>query len=105
MGNFTGPGGVSYTVWRVAILLSLTSTLPAADDFDAVCPTKGPVLGRVLETEELVKQSNHCVSPTQHYPALAHVVRIEGVVSLTILADREGKVTCVKLIKGHHLRI
>ena len=86
---------------RIALVLGLISTLPAADVFDTVCPTKGPVLSRVLETEELVKQSSHCAPPTMSRSPLDHQVRISGVVSLTILVDREGKVVCVKLIKGH----
>jgi TonB family protein len=90
-------------VRQIPLFLALISTLTAADVFDAVCPAKGPVLQHVLETEELLKQSSHCVSPK--WPALARQARIHGVVSLTILVDREGKVNCVKLVKGHPLLV
>jgi TonB family protein len=90
-------------VRQILLFLLLALTLPAADVFDTMCRTKGPVLGRVLETEELVRQSSHCAPP--RFPALGHQARIQGVVSLTILVDREGKVTCAKLITGHPLLV
>jgi hypothetical protein len=84
-------------VRRITVLLALISTLPAA-----VCPTEGPVLRRILETEELVRQSSHCVAPVGRVP-LSHQVRISGIVKLDILVDREGKVACVRVISGHPL--
>jgi hypothetical protein len=86
-------------VWVISIVLALIS----ADLASTACPATGPVLPRVLQTEELVKQSSHCVSP--QLPALDHRPRIQGVMSFTILVDREGKVACVKLIKGHPLLV
>ena len=97
------PSGVCLTVRRIAMVLALISTLPAADTSDTVCPAKGPVLRHVLESEELIAQSSHCAPP--RYPALGHQVRIQGVVKLTILVDQEGKVSCVRLIQGHPLLV
>jgi TonB family protein len=93
-----GAGRCLLTVRRLSLLFAMISTLAAA-----VCPTKGPVLHRVLETEELLKQSSHCVSP--QLPLLGKQVRIHGVVSVRILVDPHGNVICVKLIKGHPLMI
>ena len=84
-------------MWAISIVLALIST----DLGGTTCPTKGPVLRRVLETEELLKQSSHCVSP--QLPLLGKDVRIHGVVSVRILVDPQGRVICVKLIKGHPL--
>jgi len=94
-------GGVCLTMWVISIVLALISTLQAAEASDAVCQPKGPVLRRVLEIEELLKQSSHCVPP--RFPALGHQARIQGVVSLSILVDEAGNVTCVKRINGHPL--
>jgi TonB family protein len=92
-----------FTVRVILLSFVLTSMLPAADVFDTICRTKGPVLGRVLETEELVRQSSNCAPATMSRSPLGHYARISGVVSLTILVDREGKVACVKLVTGHPL--
>ena len=97
------PSGVCLTVRRIALVLALISTLPAADTSNTVCPAKGPVLRHVLESEELIAQSSHCAPP--RYPALSHQVRIQGVVKLTILVDQEGKISCVRLIQGHPLLV
>ena len=92
-------GGVCFTMWVISIVLALI----LADLASTTCPATGPVLPRVLQTEELVKQSSHCVPP--QLPALDHRPRIQGLLSLTILVDREGNVACVKLIKGHPLLV
>jgi hypothetical protein len=86
-------------MWVISIVLALI----LADLASTTCPATGPVLPRVLQTEELVKQSSHCVPP--QLPALDHRPRIQGLLSLTILVDREGNVACVKLIKGHPLLV
>ena len=86
---------------RIALFLALVSTLPAADPVDRVCPTEGPVLGRVLETKELIKRSSHCEPPKM--PALLRQARFQGGVVVSILVDSQGKVTCAQLIHGHPL--
>jgi TonB family protein len=90
-------------VRRIALVLALISTLPAADVFDTTCPTRGPLQRHVLESEELIVQSTHCAPPA--VSGLARNARIQGVVKLTILVDQEGKVSCVRLIQGHPLLV
>ena len=84
-------------MWAISIVLALIST----DLASTTCQPNGPVLRRVLETEELVKQSSHCVAPKM--PALLRQARFQGGVIVRILVDPEGRVVCVKAIKGHPL--
>jgi TonB family protein len=61
------------------------------------------VLSRVFQSDALLKRSSHCVSP--QLPPLARQARIHGTVSVSILVDPQGKVMCVKAVKGHPLLV
>lgn len=54
-----------------------------------------------LDTNSLLKRATHCEAP--QVPPLAHVARIEGYVSVDILVNDKGKISCAGLVSGHPL--
>jgi TonB family protein len=54
-----------------------------------------------LDTESLLKGVRHCAAP--NIDSLGDIARIEGYVSVDILVNDTGKVSCVRLVSGHPL--
>jgi len=54
-----------------------------------------------LTTQQLVERASHCEAPI--FPPLAGTARIEGMVTLSVLVDEKGEVSCIKVITGHPL--
>ena len=54
-----------------------------------------------VETCVLMNRAIHCVPPK--FPPLADQARIEGYVVVGVLVNRDGRVGCVKAIRGHPL--
>jgi TonB family protein len=56
-----------------------------------------------LKASQLLHQASHCEAP--RFPALANVARIEGKVTLSILVDEKGEVSCIQFVTGHPLLV
>jgi len=52
-----------------------------------------------FETDSLLKRTTHCTAPKM--PDMARSLRVEGYVSVEILVNDTGKVSCVRLVNGH----
>ena len=80
-----------------------------ATDSQTPCTVEGPLLSDKdgnavwLNTDTLLKRAIHCKAPSM--PAMARQARIEGQVLVDILVDRNGQVTCARLISGHPLLV
>jgi TonB family protein len=76
-----------------------------ATDSKALCTTQQPVYadrdGKPIwsETDSLLKRATHCTAPKM--PALLRQAELEGYVSVDILVNDTGKVSCVRLVSGH----
>lgn len=54
-----------------------------------------------LNNESLLKRATHCEAP--QLPSLARVARLRGYVSVDVLVDNNGRVSCARLVSGHPL--
>jgi TonB family protein len=88
---------------------SFTAAQTVVSDIHAtdskVCTTEQPAYadrdGKPLwfESDSLLKRATHCTSPKM--PDMARSLRLEGYVSVDILVNDTGKVSCVRLANGH----
>lgn len=100
--------------FSLLVLTLATSSFTAAEtvandvhatDSRASCATQQPVYadrdGKPIwsETDSLVKRATHCTAPKM--PALLRQAELEGYVSVDILVNDTGEVSCVRLVSGH----
>ncbi len=76
-----------------------------ATDSKALCTTQQPVYadrdGKPIwsKTDSLLNRAAHCTAPKM--PPLTRQAEIDGYVSVDILVNDTGRVTCVRLVSGH----
>lgn len=103
----------SLYLFLLALILSISDAAQTvvsdlrASDSKPLCTTEQPLYadrdGKPiwLNTDSLLKSATHCKAPKM--PAFARQARIEGNVSVDILVNDKGTVSCAKLVSGHPL--
>ena len=68
-------------------------------------PAPTPVVPKVVRMSEGVLRGNAISLPKPVYPAMAKQIRLQGLVTVQVLIDEEGKVLSAKALSGHPLLV
>ena len=102
-GGLNGPAGTNHanTTKRPAILVPVS---PADDPLPPPTPTPAPVKPREqIRVSSSVINSKIVSKPAPAYPVLARQARVEGLVTVEILVDEQGRVAAARATNGHPL--
>jgi TonB family protein len=91
----------------ILAISSVTAAQPYASNSKPLCTTDQPLHadreGKPiwLDTNSLLRNAMHCTAPKM--PDMARSLRVEGYVSVDILVNDTGKVSCARLVRGDPL--
>ena len=90
-------------------LNSHTSTTHQPLYFPSSCTTERPLYARrngrpiLLDTNSLLRGATHCEPPEM--PSLSRQLGIGGYVSVDVLVNDKGNVSCVQTVRGHAMLV
>jgi len=95
VGGPAGPGTGGRVVAQPATVVDLPDPPPVQD------PPKPP---KVIKVSQILN-SRALSLPKPNYPALARNIRLQGMVTVQVLIDEEGRVVSAKAVSGHPILI